>query len=371
MSLKKILTAIFMLTALSLNAETASRNTGNTPKIETSVSSSNDVYRVQDAFSNVYDRTKDSVVNIRTKKTIIVNTYNPLEELLFGTSGRRQIKKDSGSLGSGFIVSDNGYVMTNNHVIDGADEIYVKLSDGNEYSAKLVGGSPEIDIAILKINSNKKFVPLKFANSDHIKIGHWAIAFGNPLGLNSSMTVGVIGALGRSSLGIEQVENFIQTDAAINQGNSGGPLLDINGNVIGVNTAIFSTTGGNIGISFAIPSNLAQNVKDSIIKTGKFERPYLGISINDLSAIPAGQAKPPYSYGVYINKVFPHSPAAKYGIREKDVILELNNKRISSASSFIGELAAKRIGETVNLKIYSNGKEKNVNIVLEKYNIQN
>ena len=156
MSLKKILTAIFMLTALSLNAETASRNAGNTPKIETSVSSSNDVYRVQDAFSNVYDRTKDSVVNIRTKKTIIVNTYNPLEELLFGTSGRRQIKKDSGSLGSGFIVSDNGYVMTNNHVIDGADEIYVKLSDGNEYSAKLVGGSPEIDIAILKINSNKK-----------------------------------------------------------------------------------------------------------------------------------------------------------------------------------------------------------------------
>ena len=366
MKLRKTLALTFLLTALGIHAETA--NPKPNVEVTTKSTTSGDVYRIQDAFSNVYERTKDSVVNIRTKKTIIVNTYNPLEELLFGTSGRRQIKKESGSLGSGFIVSNDGYVMTNNHVIDGANEIFVKLSDGNEYSAKFIGGSPEIDIAILKINSNKKFVPLKFENSDNIKIGHWAIAFGNPLGLNSSMTVGVIGALGRSSLGIEQVENFIQTDAAINQGNSGGPLLDINGNVIGVNTAIFSTTGGSIGISFAIPSNLAQNVKDSIIKTGKFERPYLGISIADLSSIPANQQKPPYSYGVYVNKVFPNSPAAKYGIRDKDVILELNKRRISSASSFIGELAAKKIGDTVNLKVYSDGKEKNVNIVLEKYN---
>lgn len=369
MNLKKTLALTFLLTALGINAETA--NTKPNIEVTTKSTTSRDVYRIQDAFSNVYERTKDSVVNIRTKKTIIVNTYNPLEELLFGTSGRRQIKKESGSLGSGFIVSNDGYVMTNNHVIDGANEIFVKLSDGNEYSAKFIGGSPEIDIAVLKINSNKKFIPLKFENSDNIKVGHWAIAFGNPLGLNSSMTVGVIGALGRSSLGIEQVENFIQTDAAINQGNSGGPLLDINGNVIGVNTAIYSTTGGSIGISFAIPSNLAQNVKDSIIKTGKFERPYLGISIADLASIPAGQQKPPYSYGVYVNKVFPNSPAAKYGIRDKDVILEINNRRISSASSFIGELAAKKTGDTVNLKVYSDGKEKNINIVLEKYNNQN
>lgn len=374
MKLKKILATSFLLAALSLNGEIVNKSTsgGAAEKASfSSVNSSNDIYRVQDAFSNVYEKSKDSIVNIRTKKTIIVNTYNPLEELLFGTSGRRQIKKESGSLGSGFIISDNGYVMTNNHVIDGANEIFVKLSDGNEYSAKLVGSSPEIDIAILKINSNKKFIPLRFANSDSIKIGHWAIAFGNPLGLNSSMTVGVIGALGRSSLGIEQIENFIQTDAAINQGNSGGPLLDINGNVIGVNTAIFSTTGGSIGIGFAIPSNLAQNVKDSIIRTGRFERPYLGVSIADLSSLSAGQTRPPYSYGVYINKVFENSPAAKYGIREKDIILELNNKRILSASSFIGELAAKRIGDTISLKIYSNGKEKNINLVLEKFNSRN
>ncbi|RRD41035.1 PDZ domain-containing protein [Leptotrichia sp. OH3620_COT-345] len=374
MKLKKILATSFLLAALSLNGEIVNKSTSGEAAEKasfSSVNSSNDIYRVQDAFSNVYEKSKDSIVNIRTKKTIIVNTYNPLEELLFGTSGRRQIKKESGSLGSGFIISDNGYVMTNNHVIDGANEIFVKLSDGNEYSAKLVGSSPEIDIAILKINSNKKFIPLRFANSDSIKIGHWAIAFGNPLGLNSSMTVGVIGALGRSSLGIEQIENFIQTDAAINQGNSGGPLLDINGNVIGVNTAIFSTTGGSIGIGFAIPSNLAQNVKDSIIRTGRFERPYLGVSIADLSSLSAGQTRPPYSYGVYINKVFENSPAAKYGIREKDIILELNNKRILSASSFIGELAAKRIGDTISLKIYSNGKEKNINLVLEKFNSRN
>ena len=246
MKLKNIMIAGFLLAAAGGFANTATQ-TGNNTNVQ---SSANVVDRTQEAFSNVYEKTKHSVVNIRTKKTIIVNTYNPLEEFLFGTSGRRQERRESGSLGSGFVISSDGYVMTNNHVIDGADEIFVKFGDGEEYSAKLIGSSPEVDIAILKINSSRTFAPLKFANSDNIKIGHWAIAFGNPLGLNSSMTVGVIGASGRSSLGIEQIENFIQTDASINQGNSGGPLLDISGNVIGVNTAIFSTTGGSIGIGF-------------------------------------------------------------------------------------------------------------------------
>ena len=273
MKLKNIMIAGFLLAAVGGFANTATQSNSNV-NVQTTA---NVTERTQEAFSNLYEKTKHSVVNIRTKKTLIVNTYNPLEEFLFGTSGRRQERRESGSLGSGFVISSDGYVMTNNHVIDGADEIFVKFGDGEEYSAKLIGSSPEVDIAILKINSSRTFAPLKFANSDNIKIGHWAIAFGNPLGLNSSMTVGVIGASGRSSLGIEQIENFIQTDASINQGNSGGPLLDISGNVIGVNTAIFSTTGGSIGIGFAIPSNLAQNVKDSLIKTGKYERPYLGL----------------------------------------------------------------------------------------------
>jgi len=329
-----------------------------------------DMYSAQNAFAAVYEKAKDSIVNIRTKKTIVVETYNPLEAFLFGTSGRRQQRRESGSLGSGFIISSDGYMMTNNHVIDGADEIYVKLSDGHEYLAKLVGTSPEVDIAILKVNTNRTFKPLKFANSDNIKIGHWAIAFGNPLGLNSSMTVGVVGASGRSSLGIEQVENFIQTDASINQGNSGGPLLNINGDVIGVNTAIYSPNGGSVGLSFAIPSNLAENVRDSIIKNGRYERPYVGISVLDLSPELKKARKISYSTGILVQQVYPNSPAAKYGLKVNDLILEINGKPIISAGAFIGELAAKKIGETVNLKVYSNGAEKNISMKLESFNYQ-
>lgn len=363
MKFKKVFIASVLTAALF--------STGVFASIATGGSSSTDIYRTQDAFAGIYDKAKDSVVNIRTKKTITVDTFNPLEAFLFGTSGRRQIRRESGSLGSGFIISTDGYVMTNNHVIDGADEIYVKGADGYEYSAKIVGGAPEVDIAILKINSSQKFVPLSFANSDNIKIGHWAIAFGNPLGLNSSMTVGVIGASGRSSLGIEQIENFIQTDAAINQGNSGGPLLDINGNVIGVNTAIYSTTGGNIGIGFAIPSNLAQNVRDSIIRTGKYERPYLGISIKNLTSADTQKLNLPVSTGLLIERVFEGSPAEKAGLKANDFITEMNGKRIYSAGSFLGELAAKKIGESITLKVYSGGKERNVNVVLGKMTQQN
>ena len=276
MKFKNILTSSFLAAALASGTTMAETSVLQNKQVVQNTNVSSDMYRAQDAFAAVYDKAKDSVVNIRTKSTIVVETYNPLEAFLFGTSGRRREKKETGSLGSGFIISSDGYIMTNNHVINGADEIYVKMSDGQEYLAKLVGTSPEVDIAILKVMANRTFKPLKFANSDNIKIGHWAIAFGNPLGLNSSMTVGVIGASGRSSLGIEQVENFIQTDAAINQGNSGGPLLNINGDVIGVNTAIYSTNGGSVGLSFAIPSNLASNVRDSILKSGRYERPYIG-----------------------------------------------------------------------------------------------
>ena len=239
----------------------------------------------QDAFVQVHKNTKDSIVNIRTKKTVVVSSYNPLEELLFGNSRNRQQRRESGSLGSGFVISKDGYIITNNHVIDGADEIYVKFSDGREYLTKLIGTSPEVDIAVLKIEgTNETFKPLEFSDSDNIEIGQWSIAFGNPLGLNDSMTVGIVSASGRSSLGIEEIENFIQTDAAINQGNSGGPLIDITGRVIGVNTAIYSSNGGSVGLGFAIPSNLVVAVKDSLIANGKFEKPYIGVYLENLDS---------------------------------------------------------------------------------------
>ena len=317
----------------------------------------------QRAFINVYKEAKDSIVNIRTKKTVVVNTYNPLEELLFGNSGGQE-KRESGALGSGFVVSEDGYIVTNNHVVNNADEIYVKFTDGREYPTRLIGTSPEVDIAVLKIDSNEKFKPLQFADSDKIEIGQWSIAFGNPLGLNDSMTVGIISAAGRSSLGIEEIENFIQTDAAINQGNSGGPLVDISGKVIGVNTAILSTSGGSVGLGFAIPSNLASVVKDSIIATGKFERPYVGLSLENLDSQKIKALNIKSGNGVYIAQVVQGSPAEAAGLRPQDVVIAVNGKAVNSAGAFIGELAAKKAGETVELRIIRNAQTMNVTVTL-------
>ena len=319
----------------------------------------------QDAFVQVYKNTKDSIVNIRTKKTVTVNTYNPLEELLFGRSGGVE-KRESGALGSGFVVSEDGYIVTNNHVVSNADEIFVKFSDGREYKTKLIGTSPEVDIAVLKIEANEKFKPLEFSDSDKIEIGQWSIAFGNPMGLNDSMTVGVISASGRSSLGIEEIENFIQTDAAINQGNSGGPLIDINGKVIGVNTAILSTSGGSVGLGFAIPSNLASVVKDSIIATGKFEKPYIGVYLNNLDSEKIKALNIKSTNGVLIAKVVEDGPAARAGIQANDVIVAVNGKAVNSAGAFIGELAAKKVGESVELSVIRNSQTLKIRVVLEE-----
>ena len=319
----------------------------------------------QDAFVQVYKNTKDSIVNIRTKKTVTVNTYNPLEELLFGRSGGVE-KRESGALGSGFVVSEDGYIVTNNHVVSNADEIFVKFSDGREYKTKLIGTSPEVDIAVLKIEANEKFKPLEFSDSDKIEIGQWSIAFGNPMGLNDSMTVGVISASGRSSLGIEEIENFIQTDAAINQGNSGGPLIDINGKVIGVNTAILSTSGGSVGLGFAIPSNLASVVKDSIISTGKFEKPYIGVYLNNLDSEKIKALNIKSTNGVLIAKVVADGPAARAGIQANDVIVAVNGKAVNSAGAFIGELAAKKVGESVELSVIRNSQTVKIRVTLEE-----
>ena len=319
----------------------------------------------QDAFVQVYKNTKDSIVNIRTKKTVTVNTYNPLEELLFGRSGGVE-KRESGALGSGFVISEDGYIVTNNHVVSNADEIFVKFSDGREYKTKLIGTSPEVDIAVLKIEANEKFKPLEFSDSDKIEIGQWSIAFGNPMGLNDSMTVGVISASGRSSLGIEEIENFIQTDAAINQGNSGGPLIDINGKVIGVNTAILSTSGGSVGLGFAIPSNLASVVKDSIIATGKFEKPYIGVYLNNLDSEKIKALNIKSTNGVLIAKVVADGPAARAGIQANDVIVAVNGKAVNSAGAFIGELAAKKVGESVELSVIRNSQTVKIRVALEE-----
>ena len=378
-----LLSILFLILSCSNKTGNNSGNTNNTANTEQQKTVSpeelkkytKNAVQTQDAFVSVHNSVQDSIVNIRTKKTVTVNTYNPLEELLYGRSGGQE-KRESGSLGSGFVVSKDGYVVTNNHVIDGADEIYVKLSDGHEYLAKfsngreyrtkLVGTSPEVDIAVLKIDSNETFKPLEFANSDQVQIGQWSIAFGNPLGLNDSMTVGIVSAAGRSSLGIEEIENFIQTDAAINQGNSGGPLIDITGKVIGVNTAIYSQSGGSVGIGFAIPANLVTTVKDSIIATGKFEKPYIGVYLGNLDADKVKALNLKSSNGVFLAGAVPNGPAAAAGITKNDVITAVDGKEVNSAGAFVGEIAAKKVGQSVKLTISRNGKTTEVSVTLAK-----
>ena len=366
-----LLSMLFLVLSCSNKTGNNSESTNSTTEQQKTVSPeelkkyTKNAAQTQDAFVGVHNSVKDSIVNIRTKKTVTVNTYNPLEELLYGRSGGQE-KRESGSLGSGFVVSKDGYVVTNNHVIDGADEIYVKFSNGREYRTKLVGTSPEVDIAVLKIDSNETFKPLEFANSDQVQIGQWSIAFGNPLGLNDSMTVGIVSAAGRSSLGIEEIENFIQTDAAINQGNSGGPLIDITGKVIGVNTAIYSQSGGSVGIGFAIPANLVTNVKDSIIATGKFEKPYIGIYLGNLDADKVKALNLKSSNGVFIAGTVPNGPAAAAGITKNDIITAVDGKEVNSAGAFVGEIAAKKVGQSVKLTISRNGKTSEVSVTLAK-----
>ena len=366
-----LLSMLFLVLSCSNKTGNNSESTNSTTEQQKTVSPeelkkyTKNAAQTQDAFVGVHNSVKDSIVNIRTKKTVTVNTYNPLEELLYGRSGGQE-KRESGSLGSGFVVSKDGYVVTNNHVIDGADEIYVKFSNGREYRTKLVGTSPEVDIAVLKIDSNETFKPLEFANSDQVQIGQWSIAFGNPLGLNDSMTVGIVSAAGRSSLGIEEIENFIQTDAAINQGNSGGPLIDITGKVIGVNTAIYSQSGGSVGIGFAIPANLVTTVKDSIIATGKFEKPYIGIYLGNLDADKVKALNLKSSNGVFIAGTVPNGPAAAAGITKNDIITAVDGKEVNSAGAFVGEIAAKKVGQSVKLTISRNGKTTEVSVTLAK-----
>ena len=366
-----LLSMLFLVLSCSNKTGNNSESTNSTTEQQKTVSPeelkkyTKNAAQTQDAFVGVHNSVKDSIVNIRTKKTVTVNTYNPLEELLYGRSGGQE-KRESGSLGSGFVVSKDGYVVTNNHVIDGADEIYVKFSNGREYRTKLVGTSPEVDIAVLKIDSNETFKPLEFANSDQVQIGQWSIAFGNPLGLNDSMTVGIVSAAGRSSLGIEEIENFIQTDAAINQGNSGGPLIDITGKVIGVNTAIYSQSGGSVGIGFAIPANLVTTVKDSIIATGKFEKPYIGIYLGNLDADKVKALNLKSSNGVFIAGTVPNGPAAAAGITKNDIIIAVDGKEVNSAGAFVGEIAAKKVGQSIKLTISRNGKTSEVSVTLAK-----
>lgn len=267
-------------------------------------------------------------------------------------------------LGSGVIIdAKEGYIVTNNHVIEGADEILIGLHDGREVEAKLIGSDAESDIALLQIEA-KNLTALKRADSDKLQVGDFAVAIGNPFGLGQTVTSGIVSAMGRSGLGIEMLENFIQTDAAINSGNSGGALVNLNGELIGINTAIVAPGGGNVGIGFAIPANMVNNLVDQIIEHGEVRRGVLGVLGQDLTSELAKGFGIETQHGGFINEVMPDSAADKAGIKVGDIIVSVNGRKIKSFQELRAKVATMGAGSKVEFGLIRDGDEETVTATL-------
>ncbi|MGL4725169.1 MAG: serine endoprotease DegP [Scandinavium sp.] len=282
-----------------------------------------------------------------------------------GNGGSQQEKFMA--LGSGVIIdAAKGYVVTNNHVVDNASTIKVSLSDGRKFDAKVVGKDPRSDIALIQIQDPKNLTAIKIADSDGLRVGDYTVAIGNPFGLGETVTSGIVSALGRSGLNVENYENFIQTDAAINRGNSGGALVNLNGELIGINTAILAPDGGNIGIGFAIPSNMVKSLTEQMVKYGQVKRGELGIMGTELSSDLAKAMKVDAQRGAFVSQVMPNSSAAKAGIKAGDVITSLNGKPISSFSALRAQVGTMPVGSKVELGLVRDGKPVNVTLELQQ-----
>ncbi|CNE50091.1 protease [Yersinia nurmii] len=272
-------------------------------------------------------------------------------------------------LGSGVIINaEKGYVLTNNHVINNADKIRVQLNDGREYDAKLLGRDEQTDIALLQITDAKNLKAIPMADSDNLRVGDFAVAVGNPFGLGQTATSGIISALGRSGLNLEGLENFIQTDASINRGNSGGALVNLNGELIGINTAILAPGGGNIGIGFAIPSNMAQNLSQQLIEFGEVKRGILGIKGSEMTADMAKAFNIDAQRGAFVSEVMPKSAAAKAGIKAGDVLVSVDGKPINSFAELRAKVGTTGPGKTIKVGLLRDGKPLEVSVTLENSN---
>ncbi|MCX7952639.1 MAG: Do family serine endopeptidase [Deltaproteobacteria bacterium] len=267
------------------------------------------------------------------------------------------------ALGTGVIISEDGHVVTNDHVAGRAEKIRVTFSDGKEEFAELVGSDSRTDIAVLKVK-RKDLRPAKLGDSDALSVGEWVLAIGNPFGLTNTVTAGIVSAKGRSLLGGNQYEDFIQTDAAINPGNSGGPLVNLKGEVVGINTAIFSRSGGYMGIGFAIPSNMVRNVVDQILKKGKVVRGWLGVSIQKLTPELSESFGYNSTRGVLVGQVQPNSPASKAGLETGDIIAYVDDIEITDTNQLRNLIASKQPGSSVNVRIFRKGKFKNFKVTL-------
>ncbi len=265
--------------------------------------------------------------------------------------------------GSGFIVSDDGYVMTNNHVVSGADKVKVKLPDDREFDAEIVGTDPHTDVAVIRIDADH-LPALTFGDSDEIQVGDWVLALGNPFGLANTLTAGIVSAKGRSGMGITDYEDFIQTDAAINPGNSGGPLVNLDGEVVGMNTAIFSRTGGYAGVGMAIPINMASEIERQLVANGSVQRGFLGIMIQDLTPELAASFDVGDTQGILVSETTDGSPADKAGIKRGDIILELDGRPVGRPDQFRNHIALMSPGTKVNLNVLRDGKRVPITVTI-------
>ena len=305
-------------------------------------------------------RTTPAVVNIATSGTVRVQSSplfdDPFFRHFFEQPSQQPRHRKTQSLGSGVIVdAKKGYILTNNHVIDKADEIKVTLRNGETYKAKLIGTDPDSDVAVIQIKASN-LTALSLANSEELQVGDFAIAIGNPFGLGQTVTSGIISAMERSGLGIEGYENFIQTDASINPGNSGGALVNLRGELIGINTAIFSKSGGSQGIGFAIPANMANDIMDQLIKNGEVRRGRLGAQAQDLTPQLAEAFNIPFRRGAVVSHVEKKSPADRAGLKQGDIVTEINGKSVRNADMLRNNMGLLRIGQSVTMKVLRDNK---------------
>ncbi|SFM27164.1 Do family serine endopeptidase [Nitrosomonas communis] len=309
-----------------------------------------------------------SVVNVFTSKEIKMPSHplldDPMFQRFFGERFESRPRRSS-SLGSGVIVSPEGYILTNHHVVEAASEIQVALVDGRNAKARIIGSDPESDLAVLKIDLDN-LPSITFGQSEQARVGDIVLAIGNPFGVGQTVTMGIIGALGRTQVGINTFENFIQTDAAINPGNSGGALTDTAGNLIGINTAIYSRTGGSLGIGFAIPAIAAKQIMEQIIETGNVIRGWLGVSMQDITPELAESFRLKKPGGALVAGVLRNGPADEAGIKPGDILLAMDGKAIAGSSEMLNLVAALTPGKTIVLTILRNNSERSVKVKVGK-----
>lgn len=321
------------------------------------------------SLADMLERANPAVVNIATRSTVVEHNRllaDPFFRRFFNIPESRRRYRRTQSAGSGVVVdAAKGYIVTNNHVIDGADEITVGLSDGRTLEAELVGRDPQVDLALLKVSA-QNLVAIQFADSAALRVGDFVVAIGNPFGLNQTVTSGIVSALGRSGLGIEGYEDFIQTDAPINPGNSGGALVDLRGDLVGINTAIYAPSGGNVGIGFAIPANMTAAIIAELIENGEVNRGYVGAVVQPLNrelakafdVLPADGAPA----GVVVVDVQPASSAEKAGLTPGDVIVQMGDKKITSVADFENQAAVMFIGDRLDIVLVRQGEQQTLTL---------